>query len=499
MAQRETVEQVKELIRIKNAELKKAGADRNRQEVKIKHLLAITGKKINALQHQLNEKNEQLRFQKSISYQQTALTQKTTQKSGEASSTAPRLATSETPELDLTQKVAQTLKELRSKNARLMQRIEEERKERERLAHEKGLLAREIRRLQKEAGPRNPSDRSKTPSLQEEELSDESRERFERLVKEKEDLIKTYEKLLDGDFEENNETQFPAEIVKQVRQELTTIKSEKDELEKELALQKKRFKSELAFEVRRAEEAAGKKLKRARFTRKKLAEFMEEAMEEKSSPLWVTTYADMAILLLTFFILYYSLSSVANNKFKEAIEGTENASIGLLELLDSVQKKEDTIEMLSGIKTDDILADVRHVADRESMNEVMDISTDRTKIVIRIPGGSLFQPGSADLDVQKSKLVLEEITRILGKYPRYRISIQGHTDDSLISSDRFPSNWELSSARATAVLRYFIDKNIDPKRLTATGYADIFPIASNDTELGQATNRRVEFVLEKEK
>jgi chemotaxis protein MotB len=133
------------------------------------------------------------------------------------------------------------------------------------------------------------------------------------------------------------------------------------------------------------------------------------------------------------------------------------------------------------------------------MNEIMDVSTDRTKIVVRIPGGSLFEPGSADLVLAKSKPVLDEIVRLLESYPRYRISVQGHTDDTPISTDRFPSNWELSSARATAVLRYFIDKNINPKRLTATGYADIFPIASNDSELGQATNRRVEFVLEKEK
>jgi chemotaxis protein MotB len=63
----------------------------------------------------------------------------------------------------------------------------------------------------------------------------------------------------------------------------------------------------------------------------------------------------------------------------------------------------------------------------------------------------------------------------------------------------FPTNWELSAARATAVLRYFIDKGADPERMTATGYADIFPLVSNETPYGRAKNRRVEFVLEKEK
>ncbi len=495
MANRENMEQVKEQLRIKNVELKKTNAEKNRQEVKIKHLLAVTGKKINDLQQQVNEKKEQIRLQKSISYQRSTITSADGKKSASSSSTIKELTLEGSPELQVAEKINQLLKELREKNSRLTQKIEEERKAKERLSDEKGVLTREIRRLQKDTKPA-PALKTKTDQVN--KLNDESRERFEQLIKEKEDLIKTYEKLLDGDFEGEDESQFPAEIVKQVRKELTALQSEKDGLEKELVLQRKKFKSELDYEVKRAEEHAGKKLKRSRFTRKKLAEFMDEAMEDRSSPLWMTTYADMAILLLTFFILYYSLSSIANNKFKEAILGTQSASIGLLELMDSIKQNE-TIEVLTGLKSDNILSDIQHVADREAMNEIMDISTDRTKIVIRIPGGSLFETGNANLNLGKSKPVLDEIVRILDSYPRYRISIQGHTDDSPISTDRFPSNWELSSARATAVLRYFIDKNIDPKRLTATGYADIFPIASNDSDLGQATNRRVEFVLEKEK
>jgi len=495
MANRESLEQIKEQLRIKNTELKKTNAEKNRQEVKIKHLLAVTGKKINDLQQQVNEKKEEIRLQKSISYQRSIVASSDGKKSPASSPTIKEPALEESPELQMAEKINQLLKELREKNSRLTQKIEAERKAKELLSDEKGVLTREIRRLQKD---NKPAPSLKTKADQAIKLDDESRERFERLVKEKEDLIKTYEKLLDGGFEEEDESQFPAEIVKKVRKELTAIQSEKDDLERELTLQKKKFKSELDYAVKRAEEGAGKKLKRSRFTRKKLAEFMDEAMEDRSSPLWMTTYADMAILLLTFFVLYYSLSSIANNKFKEAILGTQTASIGLLELMDSVKQNE-TIEVLTGLKSDNILSDIQHVADRESMNEIMDISTDRTKIVIRIPGGSLFEPGNADLNLEKSKPVLDEIVRILDSYPRYRISVQGHTDDSPISTDRFPSNWELSSARATAVLRYFIDKNIDPKRLTATGYADIFPITSNDSDLGQATNRRVEFVLEKEK
>ena len=214
MPNRESVELVKEQLRIKKAELKKTGAEKNRQEVKIKHLLAITSKKINTLQQQLNEKNEQLRFQKSVSYQRSTIA--TSSKKEEASTKGTK-GTGETsmwgtPELDMVEQINRMLKELRDKNNRLTQKIEEERKARERLIDEKGVLAREINRLQIDPKAIQPK---KIKSAPDEPMEDDSRERFEQLIKEKEDLIKTYENLLDGDFEEGDESQFPAEIVKQ--------------------------------------------------------------------------------------------------------------------------------------------------------------------------------------------------------------------------------------------------------------------------------------------
>ena len=76
--------------------------------------------------------------------------------------------------------------------------------------------------------------------------------------------------------------------------------------------------------------------------------------------------------------------------------------------------------------------------------------------------------------------------------------VEGHTDSVPITTERFPSNWELSGSRAAAVLRYLIGLGIDPKRLTCVGLADSYPIANNDTKQGRAANRRVEFVLTKQ-
>jgi chemotaxis protein MotB len=216
-------------------------------------------------------------------------------------------------------------------------------------------------------------------------------------------------------------------------------------------------------------------------------------MEDEGAPLWMVTFADMVTLLLTFFILYYSIASMNMQKFKEAIIGEEQASIGLLELLDSAEIKE-SIQNLTGLKSNDILKDITEVAEESQL----DVDTSKAKVIVRVPGASLFQPGQADLQLS-ARPVLDEVIRVVNKYPDYKIHIQGHTDDESISTERFPTNWELSAARATAVLRYFIDKGASPERMTATGYADTFPLATNDTVPGRAKNRRVEFVLEKEK
>jgi chemotaxis protein MotB len=182
-------------------------------------------------------------------------------------------------------------------------------------------------------------------------------------------------------------------------------------------------------------------------------------------------------------------------KFKEAILGEKSASIGMLEMLDSIEIKKE-IQSLTEKNSRDILSKMKDVAEEKS--ETINVGTDKAKIIVRIPGNSLFESSDAFL-VKEARVILDEIVNIIKAYPQYNTHIQGHTDDIPISTERFPTNWELSAARATAVLRYFIDRGIDPLKVTATGYADLFPLFINETEIGRSKNRRVEFVLEKEK
>jgi len=285
----------------------------------------------------------------------------------------------------------------------------------------------------------------------------------------------------------------PDEDLKSLQEEVTGLRMEKAGLEAEMVSKTRNFRHTLEEEVRKVESGWRDKVKNARVQRKQIRGFANQVMNEADSPIWMIAYSDMATLLLTFFILYYSIASMNVSKFKAAILGDAEAPIGLIELVDSVKIKKSLTE-LTGMQTNDVLADLR--SSSQDFAGALEVVADNGKVIFRVPAKVLFESGSPT--IQKAGLpVLDEIINILKRYPQYQINIQGHTDDIPISTVQFPSNWELSATRATSVLRHFVDREIPPDRLTATGFADTYPLFSNETEIGRSKNRRVEFVLEK--
>ncbi|MDP3260618.1 MAG: OmpA family protein [Thermodesulfovibrionales bacterium] len=121
----------------------------------------------------------------------------------------------------------------------------------------------------------------------------------------------------------------------------------------------------------------------------------------------------------------------------------------------------------------------------------------RDKLSLSMVDKILFDSGSADVK-KDGKKVLDRVAEILRKVTDKQIRIEGHTDNVKIGpriAKKFPTNWELSNARATNVLRYLQEKGVDPKLLSPAGYAEYKPIESNDTEEGKSKNRRIEIVL----
>lgn len=121
----------------------------------------------------------------------------------------------------------------------------------------------------------------------------------------------------------------------------------------------------------------------------------------------------------------------------------------------------------------------------------------RDKLSLSMVDKILFDSGSADVK-KDGKKVLDRVAEILKKVTDKQIRIEGHTDNVKIGpriAKKFPTNWELSNARATNVVRYLQEKGVDPKLLSPAGYAEYKPIESNDTEEGKSRNRRIEIVL----
>jgi len=511
MKNHENLELAREQIRIKNAELKKRAAEKERFDDRIKNITMVNHKRMNDLENKIAEKEDEIKYYQGMTA--SLLSRKSTKTTQEGTPIEKKATPQPPPIVELKEvpvhdpRLLRTIAELEIKNRNLANQIENEIKERNQLSREKTILIKEIRRLNEDSAKRLKNKAA--------ELEFQNRERVQKqndLLKEMKRGIEARQiELEDKTAETGKARGFSVDekapysrTIERVHDELDKIKLEKDRIQSDLIKEKRGYQTQLHRELQQLSQQWGMKLKKIRFERKKAGQFtdrediIDEIMGDEKAPAWMITYADMFTLLLTFFILYYSISSANLKNFREVILGEETASISLLELMDSAKAKE-SIERFTGLRSDNILTDIKDIADEEKFSSSLEVNTnDEAKIIIRISGQTLFESGKADL-LLESKPVLDEIARILNKYPRHKINIQGHTDDEEISTNQFPSNWALSSARASAVLRFFLDKNIDPRRLTATGYADIFPVATNQTEAGKMKNRRVEFVLEKEK
>lgn len=118
----------------------------------------------------------------------------------------------------------------------------------------------------------------------------------------------------------------------------------------------------------------------------------------------------------------------------------------------------------------------------------------RGRMVIELPQDILFRSGSAALS-QDGVRTLREVGQVLAGLEDRRFQVEGHTDNVPIATDRFPSNWELSAARAISVIRVLLDAGVPPDRLSGAAYGEYQPVASNDTPEGRQLNRRIEIVM----
>lgn len=221
---------------------------------------------------------------------------------------------------------------------------------------------------------------------------------------------------------------------------------------------------------------------------------------------WLVTYADLMTLLLVFFVLLYSLAHFEKKSYENTLAEVNRAARlhpELQDLLDYIGKpdfleNQIRIEDLTGLRTRDtaLYNAINHLVQKAPGAEHLSLDARDGKLILTVSGEALFTSGSAQLNPSAVPGIDRMIDLFLA-YPEYTINIKGHTDNDPIATREFPSNWELSAIRATTVLKHLISRGIDPKRLTATGYGALIPLAPNTSDENRAKNRRVEFVLEK--
>lgn len=242
---------------------------------------------------------------------------------------------------------------------------------------------------------------------------------------------------------------------------------------------------------------------------------------------WLLTYADMITLLVALFIVLWAMSSVNTSKFEVVKASFAEAfsnkiHTGGSSVMESGGQTSAPSPWTEPAKPDPVpdpqaqtrgqsgggtpaakneqedfrklKAELDREVERLGLEDRIETVVDSRGLAIKLKtDGLLFDSGSADIE-PGAATVLQKVGGVLRKDTEHDLRVEGHTDDVPVSG-AYPSNWELSTARASAVVRTLLGVGIDPKRFSAAGYADLHPIEKNVTEAGRAENRRVEIVL----
>lgn len=229
----------------------------------------------------------------------------------------------------------------------------------------------------------------------------------------------------------------------------------------------------------------------------------ENSNSGDSSGAWLTTYSDLVTLLLAFFVLLFSISEVDAEKFRLIMSSFQGGT-GVFEgekTLDPLDYPEEEMINLD-LDLDDDLETLKEYLEEYSdtlgLGEQIIIEVEERGIIVRFMDNVFFDSGSADVK-EESFSILESVSEILNKeeFLSRQIKVEGHTDtDPIRRNPRYPTNWELSSARATNVLRYLVENtNISGDRISPSGYSYYRNIAPNDSEENKSKNRRVDIVI----
>lgn len=242
----------------------------------------------------------------------------------------------------------------------------------------------------------------------------------------------------------------------------------------------------------------------------------QEDEPKKGAPAYMNTYGDMMTLLLTFFVLLFSMSTIDAAKFKAVIASFEG-SIGILDGADTINESANilgngvsqfpgssdrsTLEQAAKLdaELEKLKEDLQEYTSNANIDDQLVVEKNGDEVIIRFADTVLFESGKAEIKAGAIQ-TLDALSAKLKEYMAdgYTLRFEGHTDNVPIHTAYFPSNFELSSARASAVARFYIEeRNFSPEKISIEGMSEYHPIADNKTEEGKSKNRRVEIKIGK--
>ena len=228
------------------------------------------------------------------------------------------------------------------------------------------------------------------------------------------------------------------------------------------------------------------------------------------STAWQGTYGDMITLMLCFFVMLYDPSEVDVTQLAQMqasiavqTDTMENPSTtgGMSLTAGRLADLGNTVNSLPSVEKGKSLGLAKKKAISLFAPEIhsakITVSSDERGIVITLASDVFFEQGSADLNIEESRDVLLKLANFFQEkeIQNRRFRIEGHTDSSPVENSEYPSNWELSVARALNTLHFLSDFGVDETKFSVAGYADTRPVFSNDTKEGQAYNRRVDIII----
>ncbi len=214
---------------------------------------------------------------------------------------------------------------------------------------------------------------------------------------------------------------------------------------------------------------------------------MEDGHGYTSTSRWMIPYADFLTILLGFFIILYASVVKENQQLAQAETKAQQQAVMENPVKKSETEVEKQIESLQNLEND---INQKLQIDGHQVK----VSADPRGVVISFQEKIFFAPGQATLSPQAER-TLDKLASVL-KQTSHPIRVEGHTDNTPIQTTYFPSNWELSTARATKIVRSLVERHsFPPQRLSAAGYGEFYPVADNSTIEGKQKNRRVDIVL----